>query len=56
MRLLLTNNLIFLDDVFGIDEVTMYEGEWTDKNYSATGDVLDGVSETFIFVVSKLKF
>ncbi|XP_026466722.1 complement component 1 Q subcomponent-binding protein, mitochondrial-like isoform X2 [Ctenocephalides felis] len=30
------------DDVFGIDEVTMYEGEWNDKTYAVAGDVLDG--------------
>jgi len=30
------------NDVFGIDEVTMYEGEWTEKNYAVAGDVLDG--------------
>uniref|UniRef100_A0A6M2DNN6 Putative complement component 1 n=1 Tax=Xenopsylla cheopis TaxID=163159 RepID=A0A6M2DNN6_XENCH len=29
-------------DVFGIDEVTMYEGEWNDKTYAVAGDVLDG--------------
>lgn len=34
----------FADDVFGIDEVTMYEGEWTEKHYAVSGDVLDGVS------------
>lgn len=31
------------NDVFGIDEVTIYEGEWNDKNYAVAGDVLDGV-------------
>lgn len=30
------------DDVFGIDEITMYEGEWNDKIYAVAGDVLDG--------------
>lgn len=30
------------NDVFGIDEVTMYEGQWTEKNYAVSGDVLDG--------------
>jgi len=29
-------------DVFGIDEVTMFEGEWTEKHYAVSGDVLDG--------------
>lgn len=32
------------NDIFGIDEVTMYEGEWSEKNYAVAGDVLDGVS------------
>jgi len=30
------------DDVFGIDEFTMFAGEWTEKNYAVAGDVLDG--------------
>ena len=35
--------LFFLsEDVFAIDEVTMYEGEWTEKNYAVAGDILDG--------------
>ncbi|XP_063222087.1 complement component 1 Q subcomponent-binding protein, mitochondrial isoform X3 [Bacillus rossius redtenbacheri] len=29
-------------DVFGIDEVTIYEGKWSDKGYLVAGDVLDG--------------
>jgi complement component 1 Q subcomponent-binding protein, mitochondrial len=29
-------------DVFGIDAVTIYEGEWSDKVYAVAGDVLDG--------------
>ncbi|XP_068633333.1 complement component 1 Q subcomponent-binding protein, mitochondrial [Battus philenor] len=29
-------------DVFGIDEVTLYQGEWSDKVYAVAGDVLDG--------------
>jgi complement component 1 Q subcomponent-binding protein len=28
--------------MFTIDEMTMYEGEWTEKNYSVAGDILDG--------------
>lgn len=32
----------FTDDIFGIDEVTIFEGEWTDKCYAVAGDVLDG--------------
>lgn len=30
------------NDVFGIDELTIYEGEWNDKVYAVAGDVLDG--------------
>ncbi|KFB45411.1 AGAP003987-PA-like protein [Anopheles sinensis] len=30
------------NDVFGIDEVTIYQGEWNDKVYAVAGDVLDG--------------
>lgn len=30
------------NDVFGIDEVTLFEGEWNDKVYAVAGDVLDG--------------
>uniref|UniRef100_A0A182JIH8 Uncharacterized protein n=1 Tax=Anopheles atroparvus TaxID=41427 RepID=A0A182JIH8_ANOAO len=30
------------NDVFGIDEVTIYQGEWKDEVYAVAGDVLDG--------------
>lgn len=30
------------DDVFGIDEICIFEGEWNDKVYAVAGDVLDG--------------
>lgn len=30
------------NDIFGIDEVTIYSGEWSDKTYAVAGDVLDG--------------
>lgn len=30
------------NDVFGIDELTIYEGEWSEKTYAVAGDVLDG--------------
>ncbi|CAK1551354.1 unnamed protein product [Leptosia nina] len=30
------------NDIFGIDEVTLYKGEWSDKVYAVAGDVLDG--------------
>lgn len=31
-----------LDDIFGIDEITMFTGESTEKDYAVAGDVLDG--------------
>ncbi|XP_049873800.1 complement component 1 Q subcomponent-binding protein, mitochondrial [Pectinophora gossypiella] len=36
-----TNNEEY-NDIFGIDEVTLYKGEWNDKVYAVAGDVLDG--------------
>lgn len=30
------------NDVFGIDEVSIFQGEWNDKVYAVAGDVLDG--------------
>lgn len=30
------------NDVFGIDEITLFEREWNDKVYAVAGDVLDG--------------
>lgn len=30
------------NDVFGIDELVVYEGEWSEKIYAVSGDVLDG--------------
>lgn len=30
------------NDLFTIDEVVMYEGEWKDSNYAVSGEVLDG--------------
>lgn len=30
------------NDVFTIDELSIYEGEWNDKVYAVAGDVLDG--------------
>lgn len=31
------------EDVFGINEVTMYEGEWSEEVYCVSGDILDGM-------------
>lgn len=33
---------MFADDIFGIDEVTIFTGEHSDKSYAVAGDVLDG--------------
>ncbi|XP_073845806.1 complement C1q binding protein P32 [Musca autumnalis] len=30
------------NDIFGIDEMTIYQGEWNEKVYAVAGDVLDG--------------
>ncbi|KAI5697763.1 hypothetical protein M8J75_015277 [Diaphorina citri] len=30
------------NDLFSIDEVTTYEGEWKDNHYAVSGEVLDG--------------
>jgi len=31
------------DDIFAIDEVTMFDGEdWNDKKYAVAGDIIDG--------------
>lgn len=34
------------DDIFGIDEITLYEGEYSDKVYAVSGEIIDGVSIT----------
>lgn len=39
-----------VDDNFSIDEITLYEGEWKDKNYAVSGDVLDAVSKFCFYV------
>lgn len=31
------------EDVFGINELTMYQGEWTEETYCISGDILDGM-------------
>ncbi|XP_014240636.1 complement component 1 Q subcomponent-binding protein, mitochondrial isoform X4 [Cimex lectularius] len=30
------------DDLFSIDEVVMYDGEWKESNYAVSGEVIDG--------------
>lgn len=32
------------NDIFAIDEMSIYEGEWNDNVYAVSGEVLDGVS------------
>ncbi|XP_071453447.1 complement component 1 Q subcomponent-binding protein, mitochondrial [Hetaerina americana] len=29
-------------DIFGIDEMTMFEGDWNEKVYAVSGEILDG--------------
>lgn len=36
--------ITFFLDAFGINELTMYEGEWNEEVYCVSGDILDGVS------------
>jgi len=35
---------LFPDDLFVIDEVSLYEGEAKDSTYAVAGEILDGVS------------
>lgn len=44
----------FLADVFGINELTVYEGEWSEDTYCVSGDILDGVSDWYIKYFLKL--
>ena len=30
--------------MFGINELTIYQGEWDEATYCVSGDILDGVS------------
>lgn len=30
------------EDIFAIDEVTLFSGEWDEKKYAVAGDILDG--------------
>ncbi|KAG7167861.1 complement component 1 Q subcomponent-binding protein, mitochondrial-like [Homarus americanus] len=32
-----------VEDTFGINELIMYEGEWSEDNYCVSGDILDGM-------------
>lgn len=34
----------FVEDVFHIDEVTIYENKYSDNKYALAGDTLDAVS------------
>lgn len=36
--------LFFTEDVFNIDEVTIYENKFSDNKYALAGDTLDAVS------------
>ena len=50
------NLIIYLDDLFAIDEVTMYEGEnHSDACYAVAGDILDGyLYDLFMTMLGKL--
>lgn len=34
---------LFLDDIFGIDEISIYDGEWNEHVYAVSGEVVDTV-------------
>lgn len=36
--------MFIVDDTFGIDEISIYEGEWNENVYAVSGEVLDSVS------------
>lgn len=33
------------DDIFAVDEISIFEGEWNDNTYAVSGDVLDSVRQ-----------
>lgn len=39
----------FVEDVFHIDEVTIYENKYSDNKYALAGDTLDAVSQIIFF-------
>lgn len=40
------------DDIFGIDEITLYTGKHSDKVYAVAGEIIDGVSNDIYSIVS----
>lgn len=47
---LLFQIFFYVDDIFGIDEVSIYEGEWNEKVYSVAGSVLETVSKCIFLI------
>lgn len=47
---------MIIDDIFGIDEITLYKGEHSDKVYAVAGEVIDGVSNYILELVSLYEF
>ena len=45
--LLIVVCLISEQDIFGISEVTIFEGEFKDKTYCLSADIMDPVSSVF---------
>ena len=47
LQIILTDSSIHidprLDDIFVIEEVSLYEGECEESTYAVAGDILDGV-------------
>ncbi|XP_066254668.1 complement component 1 Q subcomponent-binding protein, mitochondrial isoform X3 [Euwallacea similis] len=43
------------NDAFGIDELSIYNGEWNENVYSVTGEVLDSVSYLYDLILNYLE-
>ena len=41
---------LFTDDIFGIDEISLHEGEHTENVYAVGGEIIDGVSFIKLFL------
>ncbi|KAG0720503.1 Complement component 1 Q subcomponent-binding protein, mitochondrial [Chionoecetes opilio] len=42
------------EDVFGINELTVYEGEWSEATYCVSGDILDGMRKKPVLINARL--
>lgn len=39
----------FADDIFGLDEISIYNGDWNENVYAVSGEVVDSVSIYFAY-------